>query len=170
MTALVTTLIALFAPQTYAPIILSWKAAQLRHLKWNPLYRSELEIRLEPLWLRLLHSIRRPFSLFLHEITVLLFTIYPTVLYIVSFTFLTGFSYIYGGIYHLGQRHVGLCFLSLDVGILIGAVLTLPLHRKYVHDLAAAKEQGRARLELEQRLWFAMISVPRLPIRLFWMA
>jgi hypothetical protein len=146
MTALVTTLIALFAPETYAPVILSWKAAQLRHLKWNPLYRSELEIRLEPLWLRLLHSIRRPFSLFLHEITVLLFTIYLTVLYIVSFTFLTGFSYIYGGIYHLSQRHVGLCFLSLDVGILIGAVLTLLLHRKYVHDLAAAKEQGRARL------------------------
>lgn len=169
MTAAVTIQIVLFTPETYAPVILSWKAAQLHRLTGNALNRSELELRLEPLWSRLLYSICRPFSMFLHDITVVLFTVYLTVLYIVCFTFLTGFSYIYGGIYYLPRRQIGLCFISLDVGILIGAVLTLPLHIKDVRDLTTAQQQGMQRLPPEQRLWFAMVSAPCLPFGLFLM-
>lgn len=172
ISGLATTAIALCAPETYAPVILSWKAAQLRRLTGNTRFRSDLEVRLEPLWVRLLRSIHRPFWMFFHEITVALFTAYLTVLYIVAFTFLTGFPFIYGDIYQFSQGSIGLCFLSLDVGILLAGAMSLLIHKKYIRDMSHVKHEPgqQKRLPPEERLWFAMISGPCLPIGLFLMA
>ena len=169
MTGVVTALIFLFAPETYNPVILSWKASQLRKISGDPRYRSEQELKLQPLYLRLYRSIWRPFDILVHEITVVLFTIYLTVLYIVTFTFLTGYTYIYGDIYHFSQGSVGLSFMGLVVGILLGGAMSLPLHSKYFRDLEKAKGEGMDALPPESRLWFVMISAPCLPVGLFWM-
>lgn len=170
MSGAATTVQVFFQKETFAPIILSWRAKQLRELTGNSRYRSEHELKLEPLLVRLQRSIWRPFDLFLHEITVVLFTIYLTVLYIVSFTFLTGYTFIYGDIYHFSQGSVGLCFLGLVIGIVLGGALAWPLHTVYSRELARAKANGRETLPPESRLWYAMLSAPCLPLGLFWMA
>ena len=163
-------LIVFFAPETYSPTILSWKATILRQATSNPKYRSDHELRLEPLWSRLLHSTWRPFDMLVHEPTIVLFTIYLTILYVVSFSFLTGYTFIYGDIYHMSQGSVGLCFLGLDVGIGFAALLAFPLHRKYIQDLDKAHANGESGLPPEERLWMAMLTAPCLPVGLFWMA
>ena len=84
--------------------------------------------------------------------------------------FLTGYSYLFGGIYGLSQGLAGLCFLGLVVGIVFAAGLSIPLHMKYNRDLQAAKTKGFHSLPPEDRLWFAIITAPFLPIGLFWMA
>ena len=156
--------------ETYAPKILSWKAAILRHETGNDRFRSEHELKQEALWRRLLNSTWRPFDMLLHELSVVLFTVYLMVLYIVSFTFLTGYTYLFGGVYGMSQGSVGLCFLGLVVGILFAAGLAIPLHIKYSRDLQVAKARDLVSLPPEDRLWFAIITAPCLPIGLFWMA
>ncbi|KAF2493039.1 MFS transporter [Lophium mytilinum] len=165
-----TILIALLGYETYAPKILSWKAAILRHETGNDRFRSENELKLEPLWRRLLNSTWRPFDMLIHELSVALFTVYLMVLFVVSFTFLTGYTYLFGGIYGMSQEIVGLCFLGLVVGILFAAGLAIPLHIKYSRDLHAAKAKGFESLPPEDRLWFAIITAPCLPVGLLWMA
>ena len=108
--------------------------------------------------------------MFRREITVVLFTAWLTVLYVVSFSFLTAYPIIYGDIYGFSQRPVGLCFLSLVVGILLGGATGVPLHIKYIRDLSLAKQRGESSLPPESRLLFAMISAPCLPIGIFIMA
>lgn len=169
LTAVTTALIFLFAPETYGPVILSWKAAILRRDTGNSQHRSELKINLEPLLVRLWRSTRRPFAMLFTEISVVLFTVYLTVLYIITFTFLTGYPFIYGDVYHMSQGSIGLCFLGLDVGILLAAAMAVPLHRKHIHKLAVAQVNG-LQLPPEDRLWFAIITAPFLPVGLFWMA
>lgn len=163
-------LIFLLGPETYAPKILSWRAAILRKETGNNQYRSEHELQLDPLWQRLWRSTYRPFDLLLHELSLVLFTLYLSFLYIVCFTFLTGYSYIYGDIYHLAQSKIGLCFLGLDVGIILAAALGLALHFVYKRKLRAAALQNQYSLLPEDRLLLAVVTAPCLPGGLFWMA
>jgi MFS family permease len=164
------TLLLCFEPETYAPTILSWKASILRKETGNPRYRSEHELALESLWRRLLRSVYRPFSMLVSELSVVLWTLYLTVLYIVCFTFLTGYTFIYGDIYHMFQGSVGLCFLALDVGIIIIMTISIPIYIRYNKNLRAANTRGQESLVPEERLWLAIISAPCLPIGIFWMA
>lgn len=165
-----TSFIIIFAPETYAPLLLSWKAAILRKETGDVKYRSTLEAKEETLLRRLTHSTWRPFNMLIHNMSVVLFTIYLTVIYIVSFTFLTGYTFIFGDIYHMSLGSVGLCFLGLDMGIIIATALAVPLHWKYFRDLEKARTNGHQSLPPEYRLLFAIITAPCLPIGLFWMA
>lgn len=165
-----TGLILLFAPETYAPQILSWKAAILRRETGNARFRSEHELNLEPLLRRLVRSAWRPFDMLIHELSIVLFTIYMSVLYIVSFTFLTGYTFIYGEVYDMSQGSVGLCFFGLVLGIIIAGAMSIPIHFRYNRNLRIAKTKGQTSLPPEHRLWFATITAPCLPIGLFWMA
>ena len=156
--------------ETYAPKILSWKAAILRRETGNDRFRSEHELKLRALWRRLLESTWRPFDMLIHELSVVLFTLYLTMIYVVSFTFLTGYSYLFGGIYGLSQGRAGLYFLGLVAGIVFAAGLSIPLHMRYNRNLQAARTRGSESLPPEDRLWFAIITAPFLPVGLFWMA
>lgn len=165
-----TILVFFFCPETSGPIILSWKAAILRKETGNPQFRSEHELKPEPLWRRLHRSTYRPFNILIHELPVILFTLYLTVIYVVSFTFLTGYTFIYGDIYHMSQGSVGLCFLALDVGIIIITLIGVLVDMRYNRNLRAAEARGQPFQAPEERLWLGMIAAPCLPIGLFWMA
>ena len=168
LSAFATTLIFFFAPETNAAIIQSWKARHLRRLTGNPVYRAALAVKSERLGSRLLNSAYRPFGMLVHEITIVLFTLYLTVLYIVTFTFLTGYTFIYTNIYGFSQSSTGLCFLGLGTGIIIAGVIGIPIQHKYLRDLSRAPPSTR--IPPESRLWYAIITAPCLPVGLFWMA
>lgn len=163
-------LILFFAPETHAPTILSWKAKILRQKEKDPRYRSELDLKLEPLSGKLLRSTWRPFAMLFKELSVMLFTLYLLILWVVAFTFLTGYTFIYGDIYHLSQGEVGLCFLGLVVGILICAALAFIVLARYSRRVRAAEQMGLQLPPPEERLWIAILTAPCLPTGLFWMA
>lgn len=163
--------IVLFQPETYAPVLLQWKASHLRRITGDDRFVSETEIRAQPFRTRLLQALYRPFLLTAREPIVVVFALYLTVVYIILFTFLDGYTYIFGETYGFSQGITGLSFLGIAIG-LCGASLLVPLIYKWAkRDLRELEEQGveNPRLPPEFRLHFAMMGAPAVPISLFWM-
>lgn len=168
MSGLVLILVVIFQPETYAPILLTWKAQHLRKVTGDTRFVAEMEIRGEPFLHRLGTALYRPFLLALEPI-VFLVTLYLTVIYIVLFTFLDGYDYIFGEIHGTSKGITGLCFLNIAIG-LFGASFWVPLiYRWAKRDITAIQERGGSRLPPEFRLWYAMFGAPAIPISLFWM-
>ena len=166
---LILSLMLLFMPETYAPTLMKWKATHLRKITGDQRYLSALEVQDTKFLDRLIHNMYRPFVLFAYEPIVVLFTLYLTVVYIVLFTFLTGFEFIFTETFGLSQGVTFLCFAGIGVGFSCATLLVPWLYKRYKRALAAVQEQGGSRLPPEQRLIFAMIGAPFLPIGLFWM-
>jgi MFS family permease len=168
MSGLVLILVVIFQPETYAPVLLSWKAQHLRKVTGDQRFAAEMEIRGESFLHRLGTALYRPFLLALEPI-VFLVTLYLTVIYIVLFTFLDGYDYIFGEIHGTGEGITGLLFLNIAIG-LFGASLWVPLIYKWAKkEMTAIEERGGSRLPPEFRLWYAMFGAPAIPISLFWM-
>ena len=160
----------LFLPETYAPILLKWKAAHLREITGDTRYVSELEVRQTTLADRLKNNIYRPFLLFVFEPIVVLLTLYLTVIYIVLFTFLTGYGFIFTQVFKMSQGDTFLSFLGLGIGFAGASALVPWIYKRYKRQLEDIKRNGGSRLPPEQRLVFAMVGSPAIPIGLLWMA
>jgi MFS family permease len=171
ISGLILGLVILFQPETYAPILLKWKATHLRKLTGDDLFVAEVEVRADSFWKRLLHALYRPFLLVAREPIIILFSLYLTVVYIVLFTFLDGYTYIYGDTYGFSQGLTGLAFLGIAIGLCFASVLVPLIHRWAKRDLQKIKkkEGPNASLPPEKRLYFAMFGAPALPISLLWM-
>ncbi|OJI88169.1 hypothetical protein ASPTUDRAFT_135621 [Aspergillus tubingensis CBS 134.48] len=169
LAGLITASIFFLVPETYGPVLLQWKARQLRAITGDSRFMAEIELRQTTLPVRLMHSCSRPFKLFFQEIMVALFTMYLVVVYIVLFGFLTGYEFIYGRTYGFSQGSVGLTYIGMNVGFLIALAIVPHVYLSYKKRLQAAIASGQPSLPPEERLWFAMYGAPWLPISLFWM-
>lgn len=169
MSGLVLAFVLIFQPETYAPILLKWKAQSLREITADDRFVADVEIHGQPFRKRLAVALHRPLLLTFREPIIVLIMVYLTVIYIVLFTFLDGYNYIFGSIHDTSMGITGLCFLSIAIG-LFGASLWVPLLYKWAkRDIKAIKERGGSRLPPEFRLWHAMLGAPAIPISLFWM-
>lgn len=83
-----------FQPETYSPVLLKWKAKHLCQLTKDNRYVSSVEIRGESFSQRLVQALCCPFLLTAREPIIMLFGLYLTVVFIISFTFLNGFTFI----------------------------------------------------------------------------
>ena len=168
--AVILAIVVLFQPETFPPILLKWKAQHLRDLTGDDRYRGSIEVRQEALTTRLKRSLYRPFLLTAREPIIILVALYLTVVYIVLFTFLNGFTFIFEETYGISQGLTGLSFLGIIIG-LFGASALVPLIYKWAkRDLQKIREQGGDRLPPEFRLWFSMLGGAfAIPISLFWM-
>ena len=168
--AMVLMLVILFQPETFPPILLKWKAKHLREITGDQRYKAEVEIRDEIFFHRLKRALYRPFLLTSREPIIMLVALYLTVVYIVLFTFLDGYTYIFMKTYGLSEGLTGLCFLGIIIG-LFGASALVPLIYKWAkRDLKKIQEAGGDRLPPEFRLWFSMLGGAfAIPISLFWM-
>ncbi|TKA81917.1 hypothetical protein B0A49_00150 [Cryomyces minteri] len=163
-------LVILFQPETYPLILLKWKASHLRAVTGDDRYKAEVEIRMEPFIHRLKRALYRPFLLTSREPIIILIALYLTVIYVVLFTFLDGYTYIFTEIHGTSEGITGLCFLGIVVGLFGASALVPLIYRWAKRDLQKIKEQGGDRLPPEFRLWFAMLGGAfAIPISLFWM-
>jgi MFS family permease len=169
ISGLVLALVVLFQPETYAPILLKWKANHLRQLTGDDRYVAEVGIRADDFMTRLRRALYRPFLLTLREPIVVLFALYLTVIYVVLFTFLDGYTYIFTDTYGFSQGITGLAFLGIGIGLCFASLWVPLIHYWAKRDLAAVKAEGGDHLPPEIRLWFAMFGAPAVPISLFWM-
>ena len=100
----------------------------------------------------------------------MLIALYLTIVYIVLFTFLEGYTFIFQETYGISQGITGLCFLGIIIGLLGANALTPLIYRWAKRDLQKIKEKGGTRLPPEFRLWYSMLGGAfALPISLFWM-
>ncbi|KAF2801608.1 major facilitator superfamily transporter [Mytilinidion resinicola] len=166
----VLTLVILLQPETFPLLLLKWKAQHLRRLTGDDRYRAESEIVHQTLWQRLRVALTRPFALALEPI-VMLMTIYLTMLYIVLFTFLDGFTFIYSDVYKTPQGLTNVLFVAMFIGVLLGMPLVGVVYSWTRKDLARIRAHGGSQINPEYRLWFAMFGGSiGIPLSLFWMA
>ncbi|UKZ72033.1 uncharacterized protein TrAtP1_012970 [Trichoderma atroviride] len=163
----------LFQPETYEPILLQWKASHLRRLTGDKRYVSVAEIQHLPFSTRMLTAVKRPFIMTIQEPTIMLWTGYLTVVYLMLFGFLDGYTFVFQQTYNLSDGITGLLFLGIGVGLLLAALILTPLlyrwAKKEITKLQTEKPDGSARIPPEFFLWYALIGAPAIPISFFWM-
>ncbi|KAJ6020076.1 hypothetical protein N7499_003366 [Penicillium canescens] len=170
ISAVILLLIVLFLPETYAPVLLQWKAHSIRTKTKDSRYRAPIEVTREPLMKRLGRAMQRPFAFLLREPIIIAIALYLVLLYVVFFTFLNGFPFIFGNTYHWGSGITGTAFMAIFIGQHIPLTL-MPITRKWAALYKARREADGAQ-EIdppENRLWIAMVGAVALPISLFWL-
>ncbi|KAI1622980.1 MFS transporter [Exophiala viscosa] len=160
----------LFQPETFPPLLLSWKAKHLRAITGDDRYYAEHELEHVSVLKRLRVALPRPFIMAFREPVISLICLYMTVLYIILFTFFDGYDYIFRQTYNISQGLSNTIFIGIAVGILFGAVWLPWIYKKTVRAQAEAESKGRKQFDPEIRLWFAMLGgAPAIPVSLFWM-
>lgn len=76
---------------------------------------------------RMVTALKRPFAMIIQEPTILLWTAYLTVIYLMLFGFLDGYTYIFQQTYHLSQGITGLLFVGIALGMVLASATLTPL-------------------------------------------
>ncbi|KAJ5737881.1 MFS general substrate transporter [Penicillium malachiteum] len=160
MAELLMIIVLIWMPETYSPLLLTWKARHLREITSDPRYRSILEVE----------------DVSLQSDFYYLPTPGPADSKgacrffdcIVSFDR----TYIFTDTYHISQRLTNVIWIAMYVGVILGELLVPFLYRSLKKNPLASREIGKAssqKIPPEARLWFAMLCGPALPVSLFWM-
>ncbi|CAI4219316.1 unnamed protein product [Parascedosporium putredinis] len=130
---------AIFMRETYAPVLLERKAARLRKETGNPLLRSKLDTGLSPRDL-FVHSIVRPCKLLMFDPISIIFALYLGVVYGYLYLMFTSITQVFTLSYGFSASNVGLVFLGLGVGSMIGVVFFSVTSDRYIKKRAAEAE------------------------------
>jgi multidrug resistance protein len=156
-------------PETYAPLLLKWKAKHLRTVTGDDRYVANNEVLSETFLERVCRALYRPFMILVREPIVIFWSFYITIIYVVLFTFLNGYTFIFEMTYGVSQGLTGLSFLGIAIGIVLSISLVPLIGKWYLDALKEARSKGQNKIPPENRLWFSMIGAPAVPISLFWM-
>jgi MFS family permease len=167
-------LVLIFQPETYAPTLREWQTAAAiakSTLEDGEISSEKISGNAEQVSgfqrfkAKVGPALYRPIQLSYSEPIIIMISIYLSVLYIVIFTFLPGYTFIFTNTYGFSQALRGLSFFGLGVGFLLSLAMTIPITL-----LSRRILQRDGKLSPESRLWFAMCGAPTIPIALFWMA
>jgi multidrug resistance protein len=149
--------------ETYHPIILARKTAKLRKETGNENLRSKLAQDLPPKAIFTRAIVRPMKMLFLSPIVCLMST-YVAVNYGILYLFFTTVTFVFEGQYHFSSGAVGLSYIGVGVGMLVGMVALGILSDKII-----VKQQAKGNVKPEHRLPL-MLTMPGaigLPIGVF---
>jgi len=155
-----------FAPETYNPVLLKRKAQRLRNETGNQAYYAPIEkLNSERSIPRtILFSCARPFQILFFEPIALLLCTYTALLLGCLYLFFEAFNLVFMNNHDFTLSQVGLSFLGLFVGMVIG-IATDPLwHKNYVRLIKNRNGEDIP----EFRLPPAMLGGVLVPIGLFW--
>ncbi|KAK6331281.1 hypothetical protein TWF730_004368 [Orbilia blumenaviensis] len=153
-----------FLPETYLPVLLDWKAKRLRQVTGRQYYSEHTEKA--SFFQRLKETLPMSLIFFLKEPVVTVLGSYLVLLYVLLFTFLSGFEYIFKKTYNLSDGITGSCFGSIAAG---ATAFTLCAPGLYSWARHHTEHVSGAHIKPEFRLWPAMLTAPLLPISLFWL-
>lgn len=130
-------LIVFFLEETYAPVILVQKAADLRRLTLNwgiHARQDEIEVDFSEL---INKNFSRPLRLLFTEPIVLLLSIYMSFVYGILYLFLTAYPLVFQGVHKMSAGVGGLPFFGMVLGQLISGVSVILQQPWYNRKLAA---------------------------------
>ena len=112
----------------------------------------------------------RPIVMLVSEPIVLLYSIYNAFTFSVLFAFFEAYPIVFMGKYHFEIWEYGMTFLSIGLGVVLGAIAAVALDL-IVYQKMVAKGGDRIKNKgPEQRLYIGMIGDLCLPIGLIWFA
>ncbi|KAK9429792.1 major facilitator superfamily domain-containing protein [Lipomyces doorenjongii] len=158
-------LILLFVPETYAPVLLRWKAQKLRKQTGNNELHAPIE-KIERSVIRtVVVSCQRPFQLLFLEPMVFCLCLFTAILLGIMYLFFQAFPIVFENNHGFEKQYVGLTFMGMLAGIILG-VLTEPFWRSAYHRLSLRYGGSRPEFRLPQ----AMVGAVFTPIGIFWFA
>ncbi|KAK2037011.1 major facilitator superfamily transporter [Colletotrichum somersetense] len=167
LSGLVLVCILLFMPETYEPVLLSWKAKHLRQATGDDRYHSEHEVGNITLFNRLKVSMTRPFVMATEPI-IFAITVYLSLIYIVIFTFLVSWPWIFEYPYQIGQDLSNVIFISMFIGLQLVYIIIPVIYKMTSNDIKSALLEG-GQFKPEIRLWYGMLGAScAIPVSLFW--
>lgn len=112
-------------PETYEKTLLARKAKRLRSLTGNPGITSQGELENEGLTFRELaeETLWRPIEIIIFEPVVLLINLYIALVYSILYLWFEAFPIVFLEIYKFDLIPMGITFISVIVGVLLGAVV-----------------------------------------------
>ncbi|AEO68551.1 uncharacterized protein THITE_2010889, partial [Thermothielavioides terrestris NRRL 8126] len=154
-----------FLPESYLPLLLDWKAQGLRRATGDRRYVSE-HAQSATFKERLKHGITMAPRFFGTEPVIAVLGLYLTLIYVLMFTFLSGFEYIFEKTYGLSTGLMGSCFGAIAAGT---TTCTLLAPGFYSWTRRKTEHVKGAPVAPELRLWPAIVAGPLLPVSLFWL-
>lgn len=148
--------------ETSAPVILERKAKRLREETGNTKLKSKLDSGLSPKDL-FMFSIVRPTKMLTRSTICFAISLYVAITYTYLYILFTTFTTIYQNQYHWHGGVVGLSFLGLGIGSLIGQTVFTHYGNRTAH-----KHIKRGDFKPEHRLYIMALGGFFLPIGLFW--
>ena len=127
----------LFLKESYPPIVLVSKAAELRRRTKNwgiHAKQEEVEVDLKELVQK---NFTRPIRLLVTEPIILLVTIYMSFIYGLLYLFLTAYPLVFAGVHGFKPGVSGLPFFGMVIGIFIVAGFIIFDNRRYIKKLQA---------------------------------
>ncbi|KAK7451300.1 hypothetical protein VKT23_012641 [Stygiomarasmius scandens] len=157
----------LFLPETYAPLLLLWKAERLR--KEDPEGTKNLHAEHEKLDFSvrgILHrTVWRPFQMLGMEPILLLITIYTSLIYGVLYALFEALPLIFSVKHGFSPGESGLVFIGVGIGTTLGSLINYFYSRHYPELVV----KWRGFPPPEERLYGAMIGAPAMVIGAFWL-
>ncbi|KAI1479278.1 bicyclomycin resistance protein [Daldinia eschscholtzii] len=159
--------------ESYAPVVLERKAAKLRKETGNELIRSKLDAGLSPRdYFK--RGIIRPFKMLFLSPIIAITSLYMAVTYGYLYLMFTTMTEVFQGYYHFSTSIVGLAFIGLGVGSMLGIFLFSATSDRYIQKKAAeadAKSQAtgepKAGMKPEYRLPLLPVGALLIPAGLF---
>ncbi|KAI0025101.1 major facilitator superfamily transporter [Xylariomycetidae sp. FL0641] len=127
----------LFLNETYPPVILIEKAAEIRRRTKNwgvHAKQEEIEVDMKEL---LQKNFTRPMRLLFFEPIVTLLSIYMAFIYGLLYLFLTAYPFVFEGVHHFNAGQSGLAFFGMIIGQLLAGTTVLVMQPAYQRKLAA---------------------------------
>jgi multidrug resistance protein len=156
------TLSVIFMGETYEPTLLERKAKRLRKQTGNPNLRSKLhpDIPMRQFFTR---ALIRPTKMLVLSPIVLSLSVYMAVVYGYLYLLFTTLTLVFEDTYHFSQGAVGLSFLGIGIGSMLGLIIFGALSDKTVKKMSAKGE-----MKPEYRLPPLIPGSLVIPIGLFW--
>lgn len=127
----------LFLKETYPPVILVEKAAELRRRTKNwgiHAKQEEIEVDFKEL---LQKNFLRPMRILFLEPIVTALSVYMAFIYGLLYLFLTAYPFVFQGVHHFNAGQSGLAFFGMIIGQLIAGTVVLLDQPRYQRKLAA---------------------------------
>jgi MFS family permease len=139
-----------FGRETYHPTLLARKTKRLQKEIGNMDLRSKLDSGLAPREI-FLRSIVRPIKMLIFSPIVLLMSVYVSINYGIMYLFFTTMTFVFEGTYHFSSGSVGLAYLGMGVGLILGMAYVGKASDVYIRKALAngsAKPENRLELPL----------------------
>lgn len=158
-------LMFLFLPETSADNILLRRAQRLRRLTGNLMLKSQGEINQAKMTLRdvLIDALWRPIQTVVLDPAIAFTAVYTALIYGIYYSFFEAFPIVYLGYFGFNLGEMGLAFLS----IIIGAIIGVSFYLAYCYWIVEPSIRARGLGAPERRLVPALGAAFLLPVGLF---
>ncbi|GAA5921435.1 hypothetical protein JCM3775_003047 [Rhodotorula graminis] len=160
--------LGLLSPETYAPVLLRKRAADLTK-ETGLVHRSMYDLHpmfSAPLATKMKAALLRPFVLLFKEAIVLAFSVYAAFIYGILYSFFGAYSIVYQQERGWSPGIGGLPFIAVGVGMVLAVAANVYDNKRYVRNLIA----NGGTLPPEARLPLCCVGGAVLPVGLFWFA